>query len=76
MRENLKFRIRKLSDRILLPENTPENSPKIKKCLFAFFNFGIANLERINETTKFKNENFKICNYTFHKMTIFGLSEK
>ena len=42
----------------------------VKKLLFAFFNFGIANLERILELTKFLNENFLVCNYIFQKLTI------
>ena len=39
-------------------------------------NFGIANLKRIFELTKFKNENFKICNYIFQKSTILPWFEK
>jgi hypothetical protein len=76
VREILKFAKPKLSDLIQRVGKPPKIAPKPQKCLFAFSNFGIANLERKNETTKFKNENFKICNYIFHKMTIFTQSQK
>jgi hypothetical protein len=52
----------KLSGLILRPGKPPQIAQKLKKSLFAFLNFRIANLERKNETTKFKNENFIICN--------------
>ncbi len=50
-------------------------APKIKKRLFAFFNFEIANLKRFFETTKFKNENFIVCNSFFQKLTILPKSQ-
>jgi len=56
--------------------NTPVNAPKTKIHLFAFFNFGIANLMRFFELTKFKNENFEICNYISQKTTEFNTSQK
>jgi hypothetical protein len=62
VREISKFTKPKLSDLILRLGKPPKIAPNLKKSLFAFFNFGIANLERKNETTKFKNENFIICN--------------
>jgi len=76
VRENLKNWYRKISGPVLRLAKPVENAPKTENRLFAFFNFGIANLERIIETTKFKNENFKICNSTFQKMTIFRESQK
>ena len=48
---------------------------KIKKRLFAFFNFEIANLKRFFETTKFKNENFIVYNSFFQKLTILSKSQ-
>lgn len=50
-------------------------APKIKKRLFAFFNFEIANLKRFFETTKFKNENFIVYNSFFQKLTILPKSQ-
>jgi len=44
--------------------------------LFAFLNFGIANLKRIFELTKFKNGNFEIYNYFFEKAAKFTISKK
>ncbi len=53
--------VRKFSDPILRLGDTPKIAPNLKNRLFAFLNFGIANLYLIFELTKFKNENFKIC---------------
>ena len=62
MSEIVKINVKKFSDPLLRPGKGPEIVPKPKKWLFAIFNFGIANLKLIFELTKFKNENFKICN--------------
>ena len=76
MRENLKNWYRKISGPVLRLAKPVENAPKTENRLFAFFNFGIANLERKNETTKFKNENFKIYSYVFQNLTTFVQFQK
>jgi len=53
---------KKFSDSRVRCRKAPAIASQTKNRLFAFFNFGIANLKRIFELTKFKNENFEICN--------------
>ena len=75
VRENAKSQTKKLSDPNQPPGKAPLMAPKIKKRLFAFFNFEIANLKRLFETTKFKNENFIVYNSFFQKLTILPKSQ-
>lgn len=75
VRENAKSQTKKLSDSNQPPGKAPLMAPKIKKRLFAFFNFEIANLKRFFETAKFKNENFIVYNSFFQKLTISPKSQ-
>ena len=61
-RKNTKILSEKFSDQKTRLGKASKIAPKPQKRLFAIFNFGIANLKRIIELTKFKNENFQICN--------------
>jgi len=76
VRENSIFTRLKLSGLTLRSGKPPKIAQNLKNSLFAFFNFGIANLERKNETTKFKNENFKIYSYVFQNLTTFAQFQK
>lgn len=71
MSEKSKNTSQKLSD----PKHRLEKPLKIdfndQNALFAYFNFEIANLERIIELAKFLNENFSVCNYIFQKVETF-----
>jgi hypothetical protein len=76
VRENSIFARPKLSGGYLRLGKPPKIAQNLKKPLFAFFNFGIANLKRKNETTKFKNENFKIYSYVCQNLTTFAQFQK
>ena len=67
MNEKPKITSQKLSDPIHRLEKPLKIDLNDQKMLFAYFNFGIANLERIIELAKFLNENFSVCNYIFQK---------
>ena len=71
--ENSKFRRQKLSDKIHRLEKPSKIDPSHQKMLFAYFNFGIANLERIIELAKFLNENFLFHLHIFQIMETFYL---
>ena len=73
MSEKSKITVQNFSDPIYRLEKPLKIDLSGQDMLFAYFNFGIANLERIIELAKFLNENFSVCNYIFQKVEIFDL---
>ena len=68
MSEKSKNTSQKFSDPIHRLEKPIKIDFNDQNTLFAYFNFGIANLERIIELAKFLNENFSVYNYIFQKV--------